>query len=139
MQEAPLVSIRPAEDTDTGAITAIYAHHVSHGFASFETEPPDAAEMRRRRADLVAKGLPYLVAAETGRRIGQRLPSALIETCEMDGLRQMVAVVGDSANLASILLHEKLGFRRVATKWPRSWPCLRRPVTISRRGHHDRR
>jgi phosphinothricin acetyltransferase len=39
--------------------------------------------------------------------------SALIAACEQGGLRQMVAVVGDSANTASIRLHEALGFRRV--------------------------
>jgi L-amino acid N-acyltransferase YncA len=146
MQESPLITIRPAEDADMAAATAIYAHHVLHGLASFETEPPDAAEMRRRRAEVVARGLPYLVATDAdavlgyayastyrpraayantvensvylrpdaiGRGIGQRLLSALVEACEARGLRQMVAVVGDSANLASIRLHEKLGFRRV--------------------------
>jgi phosphinothricin acetyltransferase len=128
------------------AVTAIYAHHVLHGDASFETDAPNAAEMRRRRADVVATGLPYLIATDddsvvgyayaslyrlraayastvensvyvrpdvTGRGIGQRLLTALIDACEASGLRQMVAVVGDSANVASIRLHEKLGFRRV--------------------------
>ncbi len=146
MQGSPLITIRPAEDADMDAVTAIYAHHVLYGLASFETEPPDATDMRRRRADVVAKGLPYLVATDddavlgyayaggyrpraayantvensvyvrpdaTRRRIGQRLLVALIDACEACGLRQMVAVVGDSANLASIRLHEKLGFRRV--------------------------
>ena len=44
-----------------------------------------------------------------------RIPStsALIDACAAIGLRQMVAVVGDSANLPSIRLHERLGFRRV--------------------------
>ena len=44
------------------AITAIYAHHVLHGVASFETEPPSLDDMCHRRADVLGKGLPYLVA-----------------------------------------------------------------------------
>jgi phosphinothricin acetyltransferase len=35
----------------------------------------------------------------------------LIERCEQAGFRLMVAVIGDSANLASIRLHERSGFR----------------------------
>ena len=56
------IQIRAAKDSDIGAITEIYAHHVLHGTGSFETEPPDADEMSRRMADVVSRGLPYLVA-----------------------------------------------------------------------------
>lgn len=52
------------------AIAAIYAHHVRHGTASFETEPPDIAEMRRRRADILARALPYLAAERDGIVLG---------------------------------------------------------------------
>ena len=140
------LTIRNASDADMDAVTAIYAHHVRHGSASFEVEPPDASEMRRRRGDILTKGLPYLVAARNTdifgyayagpyrpriayansvedsvylhpdrlhRGVGQRLLAALIEACTERGLRQMIAVVGDSGNLASIRLHEKLGFRLV--------------------------
>jgi L-amino acid N-acyltransferase YncA len=55
----------------------------------------------------------YLRPEMTGRGIGRALLAALIIACEQRGLRQMVAVVGDSANVASIRLHESLGFRRV--------------------------
>ena len=54
--------IRPAADADVPAIAAIYAHAVRHGTASFELEPPDDAEMARRRAALIDGGYPYLVA-----------------------------------------------------------------------------
>lgn len=37
----------------------------------------------------------------------------MIAVCEAAGCRQMVAVIGDSANAGSIGLHEALGFRRV--------------------------
>ncbi len=60
--------IRPSRDEDIPAITAIYAHHVLHGTGTFETEPPNVADMAMRRADVLSKGLPYLVA-EQGRKI----------------------------------------------------------------------
>ena len=44
------------------AITAIYSHHVRHGRASFETEPPSAEEMRGRLCTLLDTGYPVLVA-----------------------------------------------------------------------------
>ena len=50
-----------------------------------------------------------------GRGVGRALLRTLIAACEMRGIRQMVAVVGDSANLPSIRLHEALGFRLVGT------------------------
>ena len=145
----PAIRIRPSEERDIGAIAAIYGHHVLHGTGSFETEPPGEEEMRRRRADILARGLPYLVAEGedgtilgyayasayrpraayrntvensvyvrhdiVGRGVGRLLLAELIAQCEALGARQMVAVVGDSANLASVRLHEALGFRLVGT------------------------
>ena len=43
------------------------------------------------------------------------LLAALIERCTEAGYRQMVAVIGDSGNRASVALHERLGFRLVGT------------------------
>lgn len=54
----------------------------------------------------------YVVPAMQGRGIGQALLGELIERCTEFGLRQMIAVIGDSGNLASIRLHERLGFTR---------------------------
>lgn len=45
------------------------------------------------------------------RGIGQALLAALIVRCETGRWRQMIAVIGDSANISSIALHERLGFR----------------------------
>ncbi|RZI74085.1 MAG: N-acetyltransferase family protein [Pseudomonas sp.] len=56
------IHIRPSLDADIAAIAAIYAHHVLHGTGTFETEAPGVADMAARRADVLAKGLPYLVA-----------------------------------------------------------------------------
>ncbi|GBU15568.1 N-acetyltransferase [Polaromonas sp.] len=62
--------LRSSRAEDCAAITALYAHHVLHGTGSFETEAPDCAEMSQRRADVLAKGLPYLVAEQDGQIIG---------------------------------------------------------------------
>ncbi len=140
--------IRPCAAADMPAITAIYAHHVLHGAASFETDPPSLEEMCRRRSDVLRKDLPYLVAVHddaiagyayagtyrpraayrdtvensvylrgdlAGRGIGTRLLKTLIDDCEARDLRQMIAVIGDSANVASIRLHLRCGFRNVGT------------------------
>jgi L-amino acid N-acyltransferase YncA len=55
--------IRPSGDADLPAIAAIYGHHVRFGLGSFEEEPPDLAELARRRDEVLARKLPYLVAA----------------------------------------------------------------------------
>ncbi|WP_394790226.1 GNAT family N-acetyltransferase [Rhodoferax sp.] len=63
-------NIHPARDEDIDAITAIYTHHVLHGTGTFETTPPLAADMAARRADVLAKGLPYLVAVDADKVLG---------------------------------------------------------------------
>jgi L-amino acid N-acyltransferase YncA len=50
-----------------------------------------------------------------GKGIAAALLAALIERCTEAGYRQMVAVIGDSGNRASVALHERLGFRQVGT------------------------
>jgi L-amino acid N-acyltransferase YncA len=142
------VTVRPCEEKDIPSLTGIYAHHVLHGLASFEVEPPSESDMRQRRRDVVGKGFPYLAAeyageivgyayaspyrlrpayrytAEnsvylhpewTGKGVGGELLSALLSECEARGLRQIVAVIGNSANSASIRLHLRLGFVKVGT------------------------
>lgn len=52
----------------------------------------------------------YLDPAATGRGLGRALLVRLIAECEAIGLRQMIAVIGDSANAPSIALHRTLGF-----------------------------
>ena len=140
--------LRPAEPRDLAAITAIYAHHVRTGLASFETEAPDEAAMRSRFDAIRAKGFPYLTgewdgrvagyayanlyrarpayrfALEDslyvhpdflGRGIGRALLARLIAECEAIGCRQLIAVIGDSANAPSIGIHAALGFAMVGT------------------------
>lgn len=62
--------IRPSQSQDIPALTAIYAHHVLHGTGTFELEPPSQIDMASRRADVLSKGLPYLVAAKGDKLLG---------------------------------------------------------------------
>ena len=57
----------------------------------------------------------YLRPQATGRGAGTALLTALIARCEQWGARQMIAVIGDSANHASVRLHDKCGFAMVGT------------------------
>lgn len=57
----------------------------------------------------------YLDPAAHGQRIGTRLMQDLITGCETRGYRQMIAVIGDSANAASINLHTRTGFDMIGT------------------------
>lgn len=65
-----MTTIRPSLDADLAAMTAIYGHHVLHGTGTFETVPPTEAEMAARRADVLAKGLPWLVVEDAGQVLG---------------------------------------------------------------------
>jgi L-amino acid N-acyltransferase YncA len=148
--------IRDSRDADVPALAAIYGHWVLHGLASFELDPPGAAEMGRRRAAILAGGYPFLVAedAPTGRvlgyayanayrtrpayrfaaedsvyvapdagrgGIGRALLDELLCRCEVRGLRQMVAVIGDSGNAPSIGLHRACGFRHAGVLAAVGW------------------
>ena len=64
------VVIRPSRETDVIEIAAIYGYHVLHGLASFEEVPPVPDELASRRRDILARGLPYLVAERSGRVLG---------------------------------------------------------------------
>jgi phosphinothricin acetyltransferase len=141
-------ALRPATLADIPAITAIYAHAVKYGTASFETEPPGEPEMADRFHALAAGGFPYLVAESGGavrgyayaglyrariayrytvensvyvapdchrQGIGRALLDELVSQASGLGFRQMIAVIGDSAQTASIVLHRAAGFEMVGT------------------------
>lgn len=55
----------------------------------------------------------YVDARFQGRGVGSALLQALIDACTARGYRQMVAVIGEPANTASIRLHERFGFQLV--------------------------
>jgi hypothetical protein len=64
------VTICACEEDHVAAITTIYAHHVLHGLASFEIEPPSEDDTRQRRLDIVSRNYPYLVAKCAGEVVG---------------------------------------------------------------------
>lgn len=57
----------------------------------------------------------YVAEGHAGKGIGSILLEALISRCEVGPWRQMIAVIGDSANAPSIALHRRFGFRLVGT------------------------
>jgi L-amino acid N-acyltransferase YncA len=57
----------------------------------------------------------YLAPAIHRRGIGLRLLQRLIAECEARGYRQMIAVIGDSANAGSIGVHARAGFAMIGT------------------------
>lgn len=64
------VTIRPARDTDAQAVGAIYAFHVAHSTATFDTVAPDARAWREKIAGVTTRGWPFLVAESGGTVVG---------------------------------------------------------------------
>ena len=64
------VILRDALPSDAGALAAIYGDACLNGFGTFEEAPPPAAEMLRRLDEVMAYGLPYLVAEQGGAVVG---------------------------------------------------------------------
>jgi L-amino acid N-acyltransferase YncA len=62
------IVIRDATHLDMAAAQGIYARYVVGGLATFEEIPPPVNEMSKRRANVLAAGLPYLVA-EVGQQV----------------------------------------------------------------------
>jgi L-amino acid N-acyltransferase YncA len=55
----------------------------------------------------------YLAAGLQGKSLGRALLAELLARCELAGIRKVMAIVGDSANAASIGLHRAAGFTQV--------------------------
>ena len=135
--------VRPATTADAAAIAAVYAPHVRDGYATFEEEPPDGAEVARR----MGNGLPWLVAEEDGavagyayaarfheriayrwsvtvsvylapdaggRGLGTALYTHLLATLRDLGYVTAFAAIA-LPNPASVALHERMGFEPVGT------------------------
>jgi L-amino acid N-acyltransferase YncA len=75
-----------------------------------------ASAYRARRAyRFTVEDSIYVDPQHGGRGCGRALLEALIAECERGAWRQMIAVIGDSGNAASIRLHARFGFCRVGT------------------------
>ena len=130
------VVIRASREGDVAQIAAIYGYHVLHGLASFEEVPPDIDELASRRRDILARGLPYLVAERSGRVLGYcyagpyRTRSAYRFTVE-DSIYIDGAEVGcglGRALLATLLDRcGELGYRQMVAVigGSETWPSIR--------------
>ena len=138
--------LRIANPDDAAAIAAIYAPYVRDTVISFETEPPDDGEMRRRIATTLETH-PWLVAVRGGRvvgyayasqhrarlayrwacdvavylapeakgqGIGTALYTELLSLLRRQGFQHAFGGIA-LPNLASVALHEKMGFRHLGT------------------------
>ena len=63
----------------------------------------------------------YLAADAKGQGLGRLLLAELLARCEAAGARQMLAVIGDSANLGSIGVHRTLGFEPIGVMKAAGW------------------
>jgi phosphinothricin acetyltransferase len=63
----------------------------------------------------------YVRDDRRGRGVGRTLLEILAARCEQAGLRQMIAIIGDSANTGSIALHARCGFRFAGTMRATGW------------------
>jgi L-amino acid N-acyltransferase YncA len=70
------ITVRALTDADLPTVQAIYAHHVLHGLASFEEEPPSVEEMHSRWQKVLDLGLPYLAAELDGAVVGYSYASS---------------------------------------------------------------
>ena len=140
------MTTRVAKAGDAAACAAIYAPYVTDTAITFELEPPDEAEMRRRISQsfgwLVAehdgaivgyayagpyKERPayrwasevsvYLHLEHRGRGLGRELYADLFARLADQGFRMLVAGV-TLPNPASLKLHQNMGFQPVGT-WQR--------------------
>lgn len=115
-------TIRPARAGDSAAIAAIYAHHVRHGTATFDTVPRTAGDVADRIAQADARGWPFLVAEQDGTVAGYayatmfRERPAYAATCE-DSIYIAPELTGQGigkALLAALLVAaEQAGFRQM--------------------------
>lgn len=62
------ITTRQATEDDAAAIAAVYAHHVLHGTASYEIDPPSVEEMRAKIRNINGRYWPFIVA-ELDRRV----------------------------------------------------------------------
>ena len=65
-----MIELRDVTSAEAGDIAAIYAHHVLNGTASYELEPPSAADTSAKIERITMRGWPFLVAYEKGQVVG---------------------------------------------------------------------
>jgi L-amino acid N-acyltransferase YncA len=134
---------RAATPDDLKAIAEIYAHYVRTSVATFELDPPEREEWRRRFDSITGADLPFIVTERDGavagyaycapwktrpayrstvedsvyvapRAIGQgcgtELMRELLAATVVRGIREVIAVIADTGDPASVELHHRFGF-----------------------------
>jgi len=134
------IAVRSARSEDAEEIATIFAHYVEHSDATFVETPPSEEEWRSRieAATLpflvalegqrvlgfarltqwrdkdayrgTAEDAVYVAPAATGRGIGGALLGALIDRAGGSGIREIIAVIADTGDEASMRLHLAAGF-----------------------------
>jgi phosphinothricin acetyltransferase len=135
-----IVEVRPAGSDDAAAVAAIFGHYVEHSTATFVETPPAEEEWQSRieAATLpflvatdggevvgfarltqwrdkdayrrTAEDAVYVAPTATGRGVGRALLDALIERAAVEGIREIVAVIAETGDEASMRLHLAAGF-----------------------------
>ncbi|KAK9470735.1 N-acetyltransferase [Dipodascopsis tothii] len=117
-----MVHIVDASAAHAAAIQDVYAHHVLHGVATFETVPPSVADMAGRVRAIQAAGLPWLVAEDDGEVVGYaylgpyRTREAYRSTLENSVYLRPAAQrrgVGRALMAECIVRAEALGYRQI--------------------------
>ncbi|WP_345762408.1 GNAT family N-acetyltransferase [Diaminobutyricibacter sp. McL0608] len=137
-------TIRPLVPSDWRAVERIYREGIATGDTTFEAEPPTWEQFDAGRLNVarlvavdddgtvlgwaavspvsgrdvyhgVVEHSVYVGSQAQGRGVGRLLLSELIEACEDAGIWTIQSSVFP-ANIASLALHEQLGFRRVGIR-----------------------
>lgn len=66
----PGAAVRPVRPADLPAVAAVYGHYALHTVATFDETPRSLEDWEAKRAELAARGLPFLVAEEADRVLG---------------------------------------------------------------------
>ena len=80
--------------------------------AASRRPPPNTQEMLARVKNVQSRGFPWYIALQGG---GKALLDHALTWARSQGYRQMIAVVGDCANVASVALHLRAGFTEIGT------------------------
>lgn len=140
------IRVRPIAPGDAAAVARIYNYYVTDTIVTFEEEPVSEQEIGNRINEVLAAGLPWLVAEEeqeilgyayaskwkgrrgyrfavevtvyldherVGRGAGSQLYAELLKQLKSAGIRTAIGGIA-LPNDASVRVHEKLGFEKVA-------------------------
>ena len=122
MDERRAPAIRPAQLADAAAVAGIYAHHVAHGTASFDTTPRSEAETLAKIAECGERSWPFLVADDGEQVVGYAYATqfrdrpAYLSTCENSiyvSPTHLGKGIGRALLSALVAAAEQSGFRQM--------------------------